>query len=112
MKPTPNLNNAVQALRNNVLDVFELAYLNNPVGLVHSLRQNGLTSAVNPSNKEIEPVVKRLLLVKDREMIKRVLKGVAYNRNSGNPSSNVDLWTALGVEEGNFAGIFERIVIK
>lgn len=110
MKVTPNLQRAAQSLRTNVIDIFELAYLNNPVSLVHSLRQNRLTTMVMPNNKEIEAIVKRLILLKDAETMRRVLKGFSYNSASNNPSSNSDLWAALGFNPGDFTGLFNKAI--
>jgi len=100
------------AAKNSPLELFELAYFNNPVGLVYALRSNNLTAMIIPKEEEIEKVIKRLLVKRDITDIRKVFTAFPFKTDVQNFTTNAKLWETMGARMGDFVGVFDNIAKK
>jgi len=110
MKHEEAIKGVANALKQDILSLYELMYLNNPNSLVYTLRQMRLTDAVNPKQEEIEKIIKRLIVKKDIDKLRYIAYNVEPDNKINNFTNNMKLWELLGTPVGSFGKVFDMYI--
>jgi hypothetical protein len=108
MKQAEALKEVVKALKKDILSIYELMYFNNPISLVYSLRKHNLINGVTPKREDIEKIIKRLIIKRDRETLRNIVYTFTPDTKINNFTNNQKLWSDLQLNVADYKNLFDK----